>query len=203
MATPLVLSLDGEEIPVTLVKIDREKLYGGVEIEAFDEKGHEATLRVLAADGKTLIDKGGTALTPVGENGASLDRTDLVPVDTDGNMIDPVASSFASPNILMPAESDDYLSQIVKTVYHLQPFEGSDLRPILDQVSAKRIYSFPFSYRGGVDYDTAYVLGSGGDAFMVVGRQAAFQFVTMNQSAVLDAGDEQEISTDEISFDLL
>ena len=61
MARALVLSLDGQEFPVSLVKIDREKLYGTVEIEAFDEKGREASLRVLAADGKTLIDKGGTA----------------------------------------------------------------------------------------------------------------------------------------------
>ena len=38
MARPLVLSLDGQEYPVTLVKIDRDKLYGKVEIEAFDEK---------------------------------------------------------------------------------------------------------------------------------------------------------------------
>ena len=36
MARPLVLSLDGQEFPVTLVKIDREKLYGKVEIEAFE-----------------------------------------------------------------------------------------------------------------------------------------------------------------------
>ena len=51
MARPLILSLDGQEFPVTLVKIDREKLYGKVDIEAFDEKGREASLKVLAADG--------------------------------------------------------------------------------------------------------------------------------------------------------
>ena len=67
MPRELILSLDGREFPVTLVKIDRDKLYGSIEVEAFDEKGREASLRVLAADGKTLIDKGGTALTTVNE----------------------------------------------------------------------------------------------------------------------------------------
>ena len=31
MARPLILSLDGQEFPVSLVKIDREKLYAPAE----------------------------------------------------------------------------------------------------------------------------------------------------------------------------
>ena len=45
MARPLILSLDGQEFPVTIFKIDREKLYGRVEIEAYDEKGLEGVGR--------------------------------------------------------------------------------------------------------------------------------------------------------------
>ena len=74
MAKNLVLSLDGNEFEVVLTKIDREDLYGRVEIEAFDEKGNPASLMVLAADGKTLIDKGGTALATLDEHGNSVDR---------------------------------------------------------------------------------------------------------------------------------
>ena len=74
MARELILSLDGQETAVRLVKLDRERLYGEVEIEAFDEKGNEASIKVLAADGKTLIDKGGTALTTVNEEGESISR---------------------------------------------------------------------------------------------------------------------------------
>ena len=55
MPRQLILSLDGREFPVSLMKIDRDKLYGSVEIEAFDEKGREASLRVLAADGTTPV----------------------------------------------------------------------------------------------------------------------------------------------------
>ena len=54
MARPLVLSLDGREFSVSIKKIDRDMLYGSMEIEAFDEKGNPAGLLVLAADGKTL-----------------------------------------------------------------------------------------------------------------------------------------------------
>ncbi len=203
MPRQLVLSLDGREFPVELVKIDRDKLYGSIEVEAFDEKGRDASLRVLAADGKTLIDKGGTALTTVNEKGNSVDRPSLTAVDADGDKIEPVPSSFNEPNVLKKADIEDYLSQMYKSVYLIQPPEDGDIKYLLDHVSGDQIYTFPFSWRGGLDYDTAYVLGSGDDAFMVVGKPAEFEFLRLNQAVVLDTVEEQEISADDIDFDLL
>jgi hypothetical protein len=206
MPRQLILSLDGREFPVSLMKIDRDKLYGSVEIEAFDEKGREASLRVLAADGKTLIDKGGTALTTVNEKGTSVDRTTLKAVDENGDEIEPVPSSFNEPNDLKNASLDDYLSQMFKSLYLIQPAEeDGDIKYLLDHLDGERMYTFPFSWRGGLDYDQAFVLGSNGDAFMVVGKPAEFEFVRLNQAAPLDmTGEEEiEISADDIDFDLL
>ena len=203
MARPLILSLDGEEYPVTLVKIDREKLYGRVDIEAFDEKGREASLRVLAADGKTLIDKGGTALATVTDKGDSIDRSDLVPINSDGEKIEQVPSSFGQTNVLKPATVEDYFSYIVKSVYIIGPFENADLGGLRDNLSDKRLFSFPFSWRGGIEYDNAFVIGGSDDVFMVVGKQADFKFIKLNQAAVLESTEEEEISADDLDFDLL
>jgi hypothetical protein len=205
MARQLVLSLDGREFPVSLIKIDREKLYGSVEIEAFDEKGREAQLRVLAADGKTLIDKGGTALTTVNEKGTSVDRSSLTAVDEDGDDIEPVPSSFNAPNVLDRATTDDYLAQMVKSVYLLQPPEdGGDISYLLDHLDGEQIFTFPFSWRGGLDYDKAFVLGADNEAFMIVGRPAEFQFLKLNQSTtLLDSTAEDEVSMDDLDFDLI
>ena len=203
MARPLILSLDGEEFPVTLVKIDREKLYGKVDIEAFDEKGREASLRVLAADGKTLIDKGGTALATITDKGDSIDRNDLVPVDADGEKIEQVPSSFNQTNVLKPATVEDYFLQIVKSVYIVRPHEDADIKGLQDNLTAKRMFTFPFSWRGGVENDNAYLIGSGDEAFMVVGKQAEFQFIKLNQAAVLENTEEEEISADDLDFDLM
>jgi len=203
MARALVLSLDGQEYPVTLIKIDRDKLYGRVEIEAYDEKGREASLKVLAADGKTLIDKGGTALATVTAKGDSIDRSELVPVDEEGKKIEQVPSSFSQVNVLKRTTVEDYFLQIVKTAYLLQPHEDADITGLNDQLSTDQIYQFPFSYRGGIEYDNAFVIGAGGDAYMVVGKQAEFQFVKLNQTAALDVTDEQDISADDLDFDLM
>jgi hypothetical protein len=203
MAKPLILSLDGHEFPVRIEKIDRERLYGTVEIEAFDEKGKPATIKVLAADGKTLIDKGGTALTLIDEEGRSISRSELEAVDSDGDPIEPVASSFGQPNVLKRAGVDDYLSQIVKSVYLLQPADSAPLDYLYDHLTAGELFAFPFSYRGGLEFDTAIIVAAGPDAFMIVGKPAALQYVRLNQAATLDSVEETEISADEIDFDLL
>lgn len=203
MPRELILSLDGREFPVTMVKIDRDKLYGSVEIEAFDEKGREASLRVLAADGKTLIDKGGTALATINEKGTSVDRTSLKAVDENGDPIEPVPSSFNEPNVLERATTDDYLSQMLKSVYLLGPPEDGDIKYLLDHLSGDDIFTFPFSYRGGIEYDKAFILGADNEAFMVVGKPAEFVFLKLNQATVLDSVDEQEVSVDDLDFDLL
>ena len=205
MARALILSLDGHEFPVNLVKIDRDRLYGSVEIEAFDEKKKPATIKVLAPDGKTLIDKGGTALATVSEDGSSVDRSQLSAVDANGEPVETVPSSFNQPNVLTQAKPDDYLSQIVKSVYALEPADGQPLDFLQDHLAAGQMYNFPFSYRGGLEHDSAFVVGGGrgGDPIMVVGKPAALQFVKLNQAAVLDSVEEKEISADELDFELL
>ncbi len=203
MAKPLMLSLDGHEFPVSIRKIDREQLYGSVEIEAFDEKGNPANLLVLAADGKTLLDKGGTALATIDESGNSVERNTLRAVNLEGGELPLVESSFSTRNELAVASFDDYLSQLVKSVYMLDPFEDGDMNYLLDHLASGLIYRFPFSYRGGTEYDNAFVIGNGRDAFMVIGKQAKFQFSKLNQAARLDAIEEEEISGDDLDFDLL
>ena len=203
MPRSLMLSLDGEDFAVQMKKIDRDDLYGSVEIEAFDEKGNPAQLLVLAADGKTLLNKGGTALATVDQKGNSVERNTLKPVNLEGDAIETVESSFGASNKLKKAEIDDYLSQVVKSIYVLDPIEDGDIKFLLDHLSTGVIYSFPFSYRGGTEYDNAFVIGNKDDAFMIIGKEARFKYAKLNQAAQLDSLEEEEISGDDIDFDLL
>ncbi len=204
MAKTLKLSLDGDEFEVAISKIDRTALYGNVEIEAFDEKGKPAELKVLAADGQTLINKGGTALEPVNSSGDSIERKELIPVDLEGKKIEMVKSSFDEVNTLKPADLDTYLGLVVKSVYVLDAVEGSDIQFLKDHLSAKQMFTFPFSYRGGLEHDAAYIVGGDGDdAFMIIGKEGDVQYLKLNQAGVLSSNEEQEISADDISFDLL
>ncbi len=201
MARELTLSLDGEEFAVIINKVSREKLYGDVEVEAFDEKGAPAQLLTLSADGKTFIDTGGTSLATVTAEGTSISRADLIATDIHGEKLDEVPSSFNQTNKLKKADIEEYLSQIVKSVYVLEAAEGSDLKLLKDHFPGN-IYKFDFSYRGGLEYDSAFVLGNKTDAFLIVGKQGEFEFVKLNQVAVLEST-EEDISGDDLDFDLL
>jgi hypothetical protein len=203
MAKPLILSLDGQEFPVKLAKIDREKLYGSVSVEAFDDDDNEVFLRVLASDGKTIIDKGGTALATVTEQGDSISRKELIAVNADGEELESVPSSFSAPNVLERATVEDYLSHTVKSVYAIEPAEDSDLDYLQNVLSDGGIYKFPFSYRGGLEYDGAFLIANKGDVFMIVGTPSVLQFLKLSQATVLDSVEEQEISADDLDFDLL
>ncbi len=201
MARELTLSLDGEEFAVIINKVSREKLYGDLEVEAFDEKGNPAELLTLSADGKTFIDTGGTSLPTVTAEGTSISRADLIATDIHGKKLDEVPSSFNQANKLKKATVDEYLSQVVKSVYVLEPAEGSDLK-MLKSYFPGNIFKFDFSYRGGLEYDSAFVLGNKKDAFMIVGKQGEFEFVKLNQVSVLEST-EEDISGDDLDFDLL
>jgi hypothetical protein len=202
MARALVLSLDGEDFPVHMQKIDREKLYGNIEIEAFDDAGNRAYLQILDADGKTLLDTGGTALATLDELGNSVDRKKLIPITTEGEEIEPVPSSFSAPNPLYESAIDEYLSHTIKSVYVLTPVEGSNFGPLKDALSGDAIYKFDFSYRGGIEYDTAFLVSTEKAVFMLIGNNTTLQFVKLNQPSVLEPIEEQEISGEEIEFDL-
>ena len=203
MAKALRLSLDGNEFEVMMTRIDRDALYGRVEVEAFDEKGKPAELKVLAADGKTLIEKGGTALEVVNEKGDSIDRSELVPVDLDGDPLPKVESSFGQTNELERAEMNDYLGLVVKSVYLLDPPEEADIEYLMEHLDGRQMFKFQFSYRGGIEHDAAYILGNGKDAFMVLGKEGDMDYLRLNQATVLEPDEDQEISADDISFDLL
>jgi hypothetical protein len=203
MARELGLVLDGVEYTVQINKVDRRRLYGDIEIEAFDEHGNPAYLRYIAEDGQTIIDAGGTALANVTEDGDSISRTDLVPVDLDGKEIEPVPSSFGAVNVLKSATPEEYLSLIVKSVYTLEPAEDEDLSELMEALEGDAIYQFEFSYRGGLQYDAAFLISDGKDIFMIVGVPAALEFVSLGQAAVLDPEAEQDLSVDDLDFDLM
>jgi hypothetical protein len=202
MARALVLSLDGQEFPVQMQKIDREKLYGKIEIKAFDEEGNEAFLQILDANGKILIDTGGTSQATLDEDGNSVDRKKLIPITSDGEEIEPVPSSFSAPNLLYEATIDEYLSHSVKSVYFLTPHDGSSFDLLKDVLSGDAIYKFDFSFRGGLEYDTAFLVGNEKTVFMVIGVNTTLEFVKLNQPSVLEPIEEQEISGEELEFDL-
>ncbi len=157
MAKPLVFQFGGRDLPFGLNKVDRSKLYGYKETEVLAEDGQRCELATLADDGCTVVGRGGTGIGQVSVDGRWCDKQELKPIDVEGNPLTPVASSFNAPiRLLETASVADYLSHNIRLVYHLLP--DGDVADLVTVMQQGTLFSFPYSYRGGLVADAGFLL---------------------------------------------
>jgi hypothetical protein len=201
MARNLVFNFDGAEFSAGIEKVDRSKLYGSVAIEAFDEHGTKAEMMSLASDGQTLFGIGGTAFATLTGDNDPIKRESLLPYSLEGEPLDTVGSSFDLPiPVYERATIEDYLSHLVKSVYLLS---GDQAAGIAERLSDGAIYKFPFSYRGGVMPDTAFLLTNSENLpFLILTTPANINYVGFQDAAAFYEEPEEE-SDDELDFEML
>ncbi len=203
MAKPLVFQFGDVELAFQLNKVDRSKLYGYKEVEVLDEKGQRCELATIADDGRTVVGKGGTGLGYVSASGEWCEKTDLTPVDVEGNTIQPVPSSYAAATKLFEtASSDEFLRHNIRLVYALD-CEG-DASDLAAELKKGTIFSFPYSYRGGLEADAAFLLaGQDGTIFLAVGNPTDIEFVGLQQAMVMSEEESAEDEADMMDFDMI
>ena len=209
MARKLEFNFKGEPFTLTITKVDRSKLYGRVETETFDANDKECTLATLARDGRTIIPYGGTASGYVNTEGLWVTRDELIPIDRDGKEIPEVASSFSAPTILeTEVDIDTFLDHPIRLAYQLDA-QTEISQTLLDKLAAGAIYQFPFSYRGGIYFDPAFLMqGEDGVLWMLIGQKSDIEFVGFEQAAICAAraeelGEDDSGETDAFDFDML
>lgn len=195
MAKALVLKFKDADLSFFPEKVDRTKLYGFIDIEALDGKGQKCQLATLADDGRTVIGMGGTAFAQLSPDGEWLEKSKLKPVDPEGRPIVPSASSYSAPVPLAATASIEvYLSHNIKSVYILR--SDGDFSGLLDELKKGAIFTFPYSFRGGLEADVGFLLADpNGNAFLAVGQPTNIHFVGLEQAAALteeEAGGEEE-----------
>jgi hypothetical protein len=202
MAKALVFRHGSADLSFNLDKVDRKKLYGQVDTEVVDDKGRPCQLAILGGDGRTLVGRGGSALLMLDPDGGYCERAALTPVGLDGAPLSKAPSSFAAPVPLdRRASIDEYLSHNVKAVYALQAPMGAE--DLLRELRGGAIYTFPFSYRGGLDPDAGFLLASAdGAPFLAVGKKTRLAFVALPEVVDPDAeADPDEEAEDDDSMD--
>tara|TARA_R110002096_G_scaffold100173_11_gene222039 strand:- start:564 stop:1187 length:624 start_codon:yes stop_codon:yes gene_type:complete len=194
MAQALQFQFGSKEFSCSVSKVDRTKLYGTVKVEAVDESGRPCELGSLAGDGKTLIPMGGTALAYLSPDGEWRDKGALRAVDLDGEEITPVSSTFKlSTQLSEKASFEEYLSHNIRLIYELS-LAGENEFPseLLGELKSGVIYKFPFSYRGGLDPDSGFMLmGADEVVWMTVGKKAEIHFVGQEETRGLISEDEE------------
>jgi hypothetical protein len=193
-------NFNGAEIPCELDKIERADLYGKTRTEAFDSEGKRCRLATLASDGRTLIDSGGTALASITADGNWADKGSLKPIDTERKEVAPVPSSLKAPiELLDRVAVDDYLAHLITTTYRLH---ANFPEALLAELKSGVIFAFPFSYRGGLSADRAFLLaGADGTIWMASGKPAQFHFIGLEQVVQPEEQDAGDGEGDDDSMD--
>jgi hypothetical protein len=203
MAKPLVFRFGGDDIAMSLTKVDRSKLYGYKEVEVQDERGRTCELATLAGDGRTVVGRGGTGIGYVSADGEWCDKSDLTPVDLDGKEIQPVASSFSAPIALdQRASLAEYLEHNIRLVYVLETDDAAD--ELLAELCGGAIFRFPYSYRGGLEADAGFLLaGDDEHVFLAVGNPTNVRFIGLQQTAAMFEDAEDIDKSDMMDFDMI
>ena len=209
MARKLEFEFEGAPFTVAIHKVDRSKLYGRVKTETFDANDKACTLATLARDGRTIIPMGGTASGYINTEGLWVTRDELIPIDRDGKEIPEVASSFSAPTPLeQEVDIDTFLDHPIRLAYQLDPQTEINAE-LKEKLKAGAIYQFPFSYRGGIYHDPAFLMqGEGDTLWMLIGQKSDIEFVGFEQAAICAAraeelGEDDSGETDAFDFDML
>lgn len=209
MARKLEFQFGNETFSVGIHKVDRAKLYGRVQTETFDAFDKECTLASIARDGRTIIPSGGTASGYVNTEGLWVTRDELIPIDRDGKDVPEVESSFkVTINLSKEVDIDTFLDHPIRLAYRLDP-ETELNATFLQKLKDGAIFQFPFSYRGGIYADPAFLLrDEDGVLWMLIGHQSDIEFVGFEQAAICAAraeelGEDDSGETDAFDFDML
>lgn len=205
MARALSFRHGKNELAFGLQKVDRKKLYGYVDTEVLDSAGRPCELSILASDGRTLVGRGGSALLMLDADGKYAPRGELRPVRDSGAAVPRVPSSFDAPIALdARASVDELLSHDIKSVYSLVPPVGAG--ELLQALRHGFMYTFPFSYRGGLDPDVGFLLANAdGAPFLLLGKPTQFQFVSLAQivESEEDSAPEADDDSDDMDFSMM
>ena len=207
MPRSLTFQFRNAQFEAELIKIDRSKIYGTVEVVTNDHEGAETTLMSLARDGRTLIGYGGTGAGYINKDGYWVETGERIPVDVDGDPMELIESSFSAPIPLEKTVSDeDLLDHPIRLAYHL----GAEGLPdsLAEKLTAGDIYRFDFSYRGGPVADPAFLMTDlDGDLWLLIGNTSEVAFRDFKQVALCAAAQTDEVEDDSeddnFDFDML
>lgn len=200
MAKNLNLVLDGHVFALAPTKVERKKLYGWTELRATDTDGIVCRQAGLDGNGVTIVPKGATKIGMLRADGNWMEKDELQAVHPDGRVAEAVASSFdADISLDCKVTAEELLDNVISSVYQLAGDEAAQLAAAL----GNDIYSFSFSYRGGFETANGFLLGNGSVPFIFVGTEAQFEYIGLEELAVLDEpADEVEVEEDELDFSM-
>ncbi|NDV57653.1 hypothetical protein [Bacteroides sp. 519] len=196
MAQELTFIAGGANYVCAPTKLERSKVYGSTDKVILDDNNNECKAVSMDESGTIIIPKGGIALGIVDENLRWVERSELQVVNSNGEKVEQIPSTFTTPVVLdKKVTVEHYLDHSITTIYQLT----GDYSELI-QFVGNDIYEFRFNYRNSYDTNPAFLITNGTELFMLVGYKNDFEFITLEETAVIDS-ETEETETDDFDID--
>ena len=197
MAKPIVVSLKCVESSFDLSKVERKRLYGERRRLPLDADGEICVKSSLTTDGLYLLQSGMTAQGYFDETGRWLQKSQLVGVATNGQVLEIQGSTLGVCQALLSIDPSVILAHAIDAVYALDPIAvDAGLQSSLD---AGAVYSFGFNYSADYHQETAFLIKNGEGVFCLVGVPVTSDW---SEPGKVTVADDEGDSTDDLDFEM-
>jgi hypothetical protein len=194
MSKEAIFKFEENVVKTSLIKVDRNKVYGWSEEIYTDKSGNICTWATLLSDGETLIGTGGTALKTFDNIGKEISKSDLIAVLDDGSAATLINSVFDVETVLSNEKSiEDLMNLEVKSVYQLEVIENKDV--LKNWLTKYKVLYLTFNYRTDYEGDDAFILNQGDLFFIITGNIKDFRYVSLQtpQNIEVETDESEEI----------
>ncbi len=200
MASPIVLTHNGETARFQHKKLDRSKLYGKRRRLPLDAEEKRCERAEITDDGEVLIRPGMTAQAYFDEDNRWVPNSELVAIsEASGEPIEKVPSTLGTACEMVPATPEELLDLKVVSVYMLDPEEISEgFEKLLKKGS---LFRFPFNYRADFHEETAYLVCNDAGVFAIIGNPVETEWMALDQQIEATADDDEE-DDGELDFEM-
>lgn len=202
MAKAIQFNAGELKFAATLTKIDRDKVYGFVDLVVKDEKGNPCSFGNLLGDGSTIVLNGATAMKTVDEFNKELDKKTLKVVYQDGKDAVLVPSSYDQEVVLQDASLDDLFNLEITAVYQLGFEDENQKTTTLAYFSDGKVARFQFNYRPDYEGADAIIVANQAGIFALTGSIIDFPYLENSQVAQV-AEISEEPAEEEMDFGML
>jgi hypothetical protein len=167
MAKAVVVSFNGAESSFDLAKVERKRLYGERRRIPLDGEGETCVKSSLTTDGLYLLQSGMTAQGYFDESGRWLQKSQIVGIGADGQVLEIQGSTLGVCQPLSPIDPSMILEHAIDAVYALDPIAvDAGLQSSLD---AGDVYRFGFNYSADYHQESAFLVKNTEGIFCLVG----------------------------------
>ena len=203
MGKVIQFAADNLKFAAALTKIDRDKIYGFIEVKVNDDKGNPCTMGSLLDDGRTLVLNGATALKTVDSKYNELDKKTLKVVYQDGTDAVLVPSSYEGEVKLLECSMDDLFNLEISSVYQLDIEDADQKKMVTNFLADGKVARFVFNYRADYEGADAIIISNANGIFALTGRIIDFPYLENKLTASISNLQEETIEEEGMDFGML